>query len=117
MTLHRGDVALADYPFSSGSGSSRRPVLIVQSDHYNALIHNVIVVQITSNTSRAGDDAHFLIDLSTPEGVQSGLLHDSVVSCINLATIRGDRINRKIGSLPDVAMSAIDDCLKVALDL
>jgi hypothetical protein len=42
-----------------------------------------------------------LIEVRTPQGQQSGLLHDSVVSCINLATVTEDRIDRVIGHLPD----------------
>lgn len=32
MKVQRGDVALAFYPFSSGAGGSRRPVLVIQGD-------------------------------------------------------------------------------------
>jgi len=45
------------------------------------------------------------------------LLHDSVVSCINLATVYEDRIDRVIGHLPAAIMRRIDACLKVALGL
>jgi mRNA-degrading endonuclease toxin of MazEF toxin-antitoxin module len=45
------------------------------------------------------------------------LLHDSVVSCNNLATVHADRIARVIGHLPDTTMSRIDECLKAALGL
>lgn len=115
MTLRRGDVALAFYPFASGIGGSRRPVLVIQSDVYNRRIRNTIVAQITTNLTRASDPAHLLIDLATPEGQQSGLLHDSVVSCLNLATLSEDRIDKAIGSLPDVAMAKVSQCLKTAL--
>ena len=115
MTVRRGDVALALYPFSSGTGTARRPVLVVQSDAYNRRIQNVIVAQITTNLRRASDPAYLLIRLSTPAGAQSGLLHDSVVSCINLATVRLDRIDRTIGRLDDSTMEDVDECLKVAL--
>ncbi|MBI1813106.1 hypothetical protein HY285_03525 [Candidatus Peregrinibacteria bacterium] len=42
------------------------------------------------------------------------LYHDSLVSCINLATIRQDRVDRVIGSLPDSLMRHIDRCLMAA---
>jgi mRNA-degrading endonuclease toxin of MazEF toxin-antitoxin module len=45
------------------------------------------------------------------------LLHDSVVSCSNLATVYEDRIDRVIGHLPEAAMRRIDACLRVALGL
>jgi mRNA interferase MazF len=48
MNVKRGDVVLAYYPFASGAGSSRRPVLVVQGDTQNQRLKNTIVVQITS---------------------------------------------------------------------
>jgi mRNA interferase MazF len=115
MTASRGDVVLAWYPFASGQGGKRRPCLVVQGDAYNQTIRNVVVTQITSNLQRAGDPAHLLIEANSPEGQQSGLLHDSLVSCINLATIADTLIDRRIGSLTDEMMKKIDDGLKAAL--
>jgi len=117
MTLHRGDVVLVFYPFASGAGGSRRPALVVQGDAYNLRIRNTIVAQVTTNLRRADDPAHLLIEVATPIGRQSGLLHDSVISCINLATLTEDRIDQVIGRLPDVAMRKIEGCLRVALGM
>jgi len=117
MNIERGDVVLVSYPFASGTGTSRRPVLVVQSDRYNHRIQNTVVAQITTNLSHAGDPAHLPIDLHTPAGQQSGLLHDSVVSCINLATVRSDRVDRVIGHLPGAAMQRVDECLRAALNV
>ena len=117
MTLHRGDIVLVFYPFASGVGGSRRPALVVQSDAYNQQIRNTIVAQVTTNLRRANDPAHLLIEVATPVGRQSGLLHDSVISCINLATLTEDRIDQVIGRLPEIALGRIDGCLRVALGM
>ncbi len=117
MKAKRGDVVLTVYPFASGTGSSRRPALVVQSDVENQRLRNTIVVQITSNLRRAREPTHLLIEVATPEGTRSGLLHDSLVSCINLATVHEDRIDKVIGSLSPQAMQKIDDCLRAALGL
>jgi hypothetical protein len=45
------------------------------------------------------------------------LLSDSVISCVNLATIHGGRIDRTIGRLPLSVMTQVDACLKAALEL
>src|SRR6266850_1377360 len=100
MNVRRGDVVLVLSPFASGRGASRRPALIVQ---------------ITTNVRRAREPTQRLIERSTLEGQQAGLLHDSAVSCNNLATVHEDRINRVIGHLPDPLMPSIDECLKTAL--
>ena len=117
MKFQRGEIVLEFYPIASGTGGSRRPVLIFQNDVYNQQIQNTIVAQITSNLARANDAADLLIDLKTFDGQQTGLLHDSVVSCLNLATLRDDRLDQVIGHLSDQLMTKADDCLKAALSL
>lgn len=117
MNVRRGDVVLALYPFAAGGGTKKRPVLVVQNDRDNQRLTNTIVVQITSNLRRADEPTHLLIELVTPEGRQSGLLADSVVSCVNLATIHEGRIDRVIGSLPPSLMARVDACLRAALQL
>jgi mRNA interferase MazF len=82
--VNRGDVVLAFYPFASGSGGKRRPGLVVQNDPDNARMAATILAQITTNLARVGEPTHLLIESSTTEGQQSGLLHDSLVSCNNL---------------------------------
>jgi mRNA interferase MazF len=117
MNVRRGDVVLVLYPFASGRGGSRRPALIVQNDADNARFHNTIVAQITTNLHRVAEPTHLLIEQMTAEGQQAGLLHDSAVSCSDLATVHEDRIDRVIGHLSDTVMHRIDVCLKTALGL
>jgi mRNA interferase MazF len=117
MRVRRGDVVLAWYPFAAGQGRKRRPCVVVQNDEDNRKIANTIVAQVTSTMVRLGDKSHFLIDLSTPEGKLSGLLHDSLVSCNNLATIEQDLVDRVIGSLSGGLLRQLDVCLKAALEL
>lgn len=117
MTIKRGDVVMAWFPFASGRGGKRRPCLIVQNDADNLRLLNTVIAQITSNLRRLGDKSHLLIELSNPEGQQSGLLHDSLVSCNNLATIEQNLIDKVIGSLPSAAMQKINDCLKAAVEV
>ena len=53
MNVRRGDVILADLPFSDRSGSKKRPALVVQCDRNNRRLDNVIVAMITSVVKRA----------------------------------------------------------------
>ncbi len=85
MTLRRGDVVLAFYPFASGVGAKKRPVLVVQNDRENRRLDNAIVAQITTNAKHAHQPTHLLIEVTSGAGKQSGLLADSVISCVNLA--------------------------------
>jgi mRNA interferase MazF len=81
--MKRGDVVLLDYPYADGSGSKVRPVLIVQNDRDNQRRTNTIVALITKNVSRVHEPTQLLIDVSTPEGQQSGLNQTSAVTCGN----------------------------------
>jgi mRNA interferase MazF len=115
--MKRGDVIIALVPHASGSAPKSRPALVVQSDFYNTRIANVLVATITSNLSRNGDAAHLLIDVSTPDGRQSGLKCDSLVSCLNLATLPPADIGRVIGSFTNLMMQDVDKCLKAAMGI
>src|SRR5262245_30473142 len=117
MSHRRGDVVIALFPNADGSGPKPRPVLVVQSDTYNSKLQNLVVAAITSNLKQAADPASLLIEVATTDGKASGLVQDSVVSCINLATLDGRLVARKIGELPAALMKKIDACLKVALGL
>jgi mRNA interferase MazF len=117
MTTQRGDVILAWYPFASGAGNKRRPCVVVQNDEDNRKLSNTVVAQITSNLARAADKSHFLIAVGTQEGKQSGLLHDSLVSSNNLATIEDRLIDQVIGSLDPVLVQQLNACLKAALEI
>jgi len=117
MTFSRGDIVIAFFPNASGGGSKPRPVLIVQSDNYNAKMKNTVVAAVTTNLKHASDPASVLIEVSSPDGHAFELIQDSVVSCVNLATIDEALIARKIGKLPDALMQRVDASLKVALGL
>ena len=88
MSVKRGDVVLVPLPFTSGTGGKLRPALVVQSDQNNQRLNDTIVAMITKTTHRAGWEAtQLLIDPTTAEGQQSGLLHPSAVKCEHLATL------------------------------
>jgi mRNA interferase MazF len=117
MNVRRGDVVLVDYPFSAGGGTKVRPALVVQNDRDNRRMVNTIVAQITSVTRRSSELTQTVIDLTTPEGQQSGLRQDSVVNAVNLLTLDKSMILRNLGSLPAPAMQRVNECLRAALEL
>ncbi|HEV3384814.1 MAG TPA: type II toxin-antitoxin system PemK/MazF family toxin [Gemmata sp.] len=117
MNLKRGDVAIAMFPNADGSPPKPRPVLVVQSDLYNTRIKNLIVAAITSNLKHTSDPATLLIEVSTTEGKATGLRQNSLVSCINVATIEDTLIVKKIGQFSIAMMQKINNCLKISLEL
>ena len=117
MTFSRGDIALARFPHTAGGRGKNRPVLVVQADAYNRTVPHLIVAEITSNTTRAGDPASLSIDMTKPEGQATGLTRNSLVSFLHLATINADRVDAKIGSLSGNLIQEMNDGLKAALDI
>jgi mRNA interferase MazF len=117
MNVRHGDVVLVDFPYASGGGSKVRPALVIQNDTDNVRLVNTIVAQITGNTQRALEATQVLIDLTTPEGQQSGLYFDSVVNCVNIVTLDKNKVKRQLGSLPAALMQQVNDALKVALEI
>jgi mRNA-degrading endonuclease toxin of MazEF toxin-antitoxin module len=115
--MKRGNVVLALFPHASGTAAKKRPALVVQADYYNQRLHNVLLATITSNLSRRSDAAHYLIDVTTAEGRQSGLNQNSLVSCLNLAVLPMSVVGVKIGELTPASMAKIDGSLKAALGL
>ena len=115
--MQRGDVVLVDFPFSSGTGSKLRPALVIQHDPNNQRLSNTIVAMITGTTHRTQEPTQLLIDITTPQGQQSGLRLTSAVTCENIFTVEQRLIARTIGRLPPDVMQQVDDCLKVSLKL
>ncbi len=115
--MNRGDVLLARFPHPSGGRGKKRPVVVVQADGYNRNLRSLVVAEVTKNLSMANDPACLLIDASTPEGKRTGVLQDSVVSCLILATIKADLVDRVIGVLSTTLKQKLDSCLKAALGL
>ena len=78
MPIRRGDIILADLPFSDRSGSKVRPGLVVQCDANNVRLQDVIVAVITRTTKLAAiEPTQLLIDITTPDGRATRLLHTS----------------------------------------
>lgn len=117
MPVSRGDVVLAFVENVGAPGGKLRPALVVQSDRNNTRLNETIIAAITSNTSRVHEPHQLLIDISTPDGAASGLLHDSAIRCERLHTIPQSDVRRNIGRLPAATMQKIDACLKASLGI
>jgi mRNA-degrading endonuclease toxin of MazEF toxin-antitoxin module len=115
--MNRGDVLLARFPHPSGGRGKKRPVVVVQADAYNQTLRTLVVAEVTKNLQMATDPACLFIDASTPEGQATGVLQDSVVSCLLLATIKAERVDQVIGVLSDAMKQKLNACLKAALEV
>jgi mRNA-degrading endonuclease toxin of MazEF toxin-antitoxin module len=115
MPVSRGDVVLTYVQNVGSPGGKVRPALVVQSDHNNRRLNETIIAAITSNLSHVHEPTQLLIEIATPDGAASSLLHDSAVRCERLLTIPQAEVRRVIGHLSDALIQRIDNCLKAAL--
>ena len=54
---------------------------------------------------------------NTPEEQATGVLQDSVVSCLLMATIKADLVEQVIGVLSNAMKQRLNTCLMAALEL
>src|SRR5688500_816498 len=97
--MSRGDVILVRFPHPSGLRGKKRPAVIVQSDTYAGTVSTLVVAEVTKNMAMASDPACLFIDVSTSEGKATGLVRDSVVSCLVLVTVYVDTVAQVLGTL------------------
>jgi mRNA-degrading endonuclease toxin of MazEF toxin-antitoxin module len=115
--MNRGDVILVRFPHPSGLRGKKRPAVIVQSDAYAGTVNTLVVAEVTKNLAMAHDPSCLFIDVNTPEGRATGLVRDSVVSCLLLVTVYADTVAQVLGSLSAAMKQQLDGCLKAALQL
>ncbi len=115
--MRRGDVILVRFPHPSGLRGKKRPAVIVQSDACAGVVGPFVVAEVTSNLTMASDPACLFIDASTPEGRDTGLVRDSVISCLVLVTIYEDTVSQVLGTMSPASRLKLDGCLKAALGL
>ena len=112
--MKRGEIWWAELPGPLGSGPGyRRPVLVVQSNPFNASrISTVVVATITSNLALAEAPGNVRIAKS-----DSGLSKPSVVNVSQLITLDRAILARKVSNLGVAAMDRVDAGLKLLLAL
>jgi mRNA interferase MazF len=115
--MTRGDIVLGLFPHAANTEPKQRPVLLVQSDFYNARLRNALVAAITTNLARRNDPAHLLIDIATTEGAATGLRQTSLISCLNLAVMPITQLGPRVGRLSTEQLERIDACLIAALGI
>lgn len=112
--ISRGSICWVDLGPARGSKPAKsRPVLVVQDDAFNASrLDTTLAAVITSNTALAGIAANVFLPAAS-----SGLDRDSVLNVTALVTLDKVNLDTSIGHLPDHLMAAVDDGLRLVLDL
>ncbi|MGO1049635.1 type II toxin-antitoxin system PemK/MazF family toxin [Crossiella sp. CA198] len=112
MVIERGAVHWADLGEAEGSRpAKRRPVLVVQSDPYNASrLATVLVAVVSSNTKLAAAPGNVFLPAAA-----SGLPKDSVVNVTALVTLNKTDLDDGVGQVPSGLMRDVDAGLRRVL--
>ncbi|MEB3051861.1 type II toxin-antitoxin system PemK/MazF family toxin [Mycolicibacter sp. MYC123] len=114
MVISRAELYWADLGTPSGSRpAKRRPVLVIQSDPYNASrLATVLIAVITSNTALAAMPGNVFLP-----AVTTGLPRDSVVNVTALVTLNKTDLLDRIGGVSPNIMHEVDRGLRRVLGL
>lgn len=112
--ISRAEIYWADLGPPTGSRpAKRRPVLVIQSDPYNASrLATVLAAVITSNTALAAMPGNVFLPASATE-----LPRDSVVKVTALVTLNKTDLTERVGEVPASLMHDVDRGLRRILDL
>lgn len=114
VTAQRGEIWWADLgePRDSQPGY-RRPVLVVQDNHFNrSRLATVVVLSLTSNLRFQNVPGNLLLSKA-----DSGLGKDSVINITQLTTIDKAWLDEFVAALPRSVMAQVDANLSLVLGL
>jgi mRNA interferase MazF len=107
VKIKRGEVWLANLDPTQGSEQAgTRPVIVFQNDLINRYSRTVLTIPLTTNLGRASLPSCLLI--SKGDG---GLASDSVALCHQLRVLDKSRLQRRLGTLKDQTISAVESCV------
>ncbi|MBO9323777.1 MAG: type II toxin-antitoxin system PemK/MazF family toxin [Roseiflexus sp.] len=113
MMIKRGEVWLADLnPIRGSEQASIRPVLIFQNDAINTFTTTVVTIPFTTNLRRAALPS--CVRVAAGDG---GLSDDSVALCHQLRVLDATRLIRRLGSMSQSTMVAIERCVLFTLGI
>lgn len=113
----RGEILLVDLdPVRGSEASKRRPAVLVSNDQANATAHRlgrgvVTVVPVTSNVERV-----FPFQVLLPAD-ETGLRKDSKAQAEQVRSVAVERVRSAVGRLPPGLMAAVDEALRLHLQL
>jgi mRNA interferase MazF len=112
--IQRGEIWWADLPEPRRSEPGyRRPVLVVQADTFNrSRIQTAIVAVITNNLDLADVPGNVLLPARS-----TGLPRDSVANVSQLLTLDRRFLTKHAGTLPARLQGAVDEALRLVLQL
>ncbi|MGH3565532.1 MAG: type II toxin-antitoxin system PemK/MazF family toxin [Pseudonocardia sp.] len=115
--MRRGEIRLVDLEPARGSEASKtRPAVIVSNDRANVAAERsgrgvLTVVPVTSNTARVYPFQVFL------PAAACGLGRDFKAQAEQVRSVSASRMGRRIGALPTDLVTALENALRLHLEL
>ena len=110
MRPRQSDIVLVPVPFTDLSSRKRRPVIVVSSDDYNTISHDMIVVAMTSNPAQTA----WSFRIESDDIVSGRLNRPGTVRVDRIYTLSQDLAVVRFGS---VSMSVLDRIRKKLVDV
>ena len=109
--IKRGEIYFADLsPVIGSEQGGVRPVLVVQNDVGNKYSPTIIAAAITSQLEKAKLPTHIQLPSE-----KYGLPKNSIVLLEQIRTIDKKRLKEKIGELPIIEMTKVNEALLISL--
>lgn len=114
VALQHGQIWWADLGDPQGSQPGyRRPILIIQDDHFNqSRLATVIVLSLTSNLRYQEMPGNIFLSRQ-----DSGLAKDSVINITQISTIDKTWLDEYVSELSWTIMSQVDEGLRLVFGL
>jgi mRNA interferase MazF len=115
--MRRGEIRVVDVdPVVGSEANKTRPAILVSNDGANTTAARLgrgvlTIVPVTTNTERVHP---FQVLLEAPD---TGLSDDCKAQAEQVRSVDVQRIGRRIGSVPAVAMTDLDEALRMHLAL
>jgi len=107
--VKRGDLYRVAHPSSRDPKKSRVFIVVSRQAVIDSRFSTVICAPVYS--------VHDGLSTQVPVGIEEGLKHDSSIHCDELVSLLKSSLTNFIGSLSAQKISAIDQALRIALDL
>ena len=108
----RGDVLLIPFPFTDLSAAKTRPAVVISSPLYWRIRSEFLLAYLSSQVSKANPE----LDYTLVDWKSAGLLKPTFVRP-KIAAIEPSLVVYHVGKLSDTDMSAVDICLRQAMNL
>jgi len=112
----RGDVYICEFGPERGSEQSGvRPAVVVERSTYARLASKRQVLVAPASTSPHLARLDFCVPVTARGG--TGLRKNSYVNVSHVYSVAKERLQKRIGKIPDTKMKEIDSALKLIFDL